>query len=84
MLIAADAGFLPDFLMLSPIIAVIATIHWVFIVLWIVVLVLVLLVDSGFPGSQVTVAASIQSFCRSLHRFVAGLKEYQQIVFSIS
>jgi len=75
------AAGLPVFyllLLISPIVSIIASFHWLLIVLWIIFLVFVLL-RFRLSWVTITVAAILNLFfCLIMPVFWGGLKEYQQ------
>ncbi|MCB5260593.1 MAG: FtsW/RodA/SpoVE family cell cycle protein [Candidatus Cloacimonetes bacterium] len=78
MLIAAEVPLFYILLIISPVISIIASVHWLFILLWIVIFVL-LLMWSRLSWVAITVASIINVFIALIMPlFWMGLKDYQQ------
>ncbi|MCK9557307.1 MAG: FtsW/RodA/SpoVE family cell cycle protein [Candidatus Cloacimonetes bacterium] len=78
MLIAAEVPLFYILLIISPVVSVVASIHWLFILLWIVLLVL-LLMWSRLSWVAITVAGIANVFIALIMPvFWMGLKDYQQ------
>lgn len=78
MLIAAEVPLFYILLIISPVISVVVSIHWLLIVLWILVLV-VLLMRSRLSWVAITVSSIVNVFISMIMPlFWMGLKDYQQ------
>ena len=78
MFIAADVPLFYIVLIVSPVFAVVASIHWALIILWITILVLLLL-WSRLSWVAITVSSIINVFISLIMPlFWMGLKDYQQ------
>jgi rod shape determining protein RodA len=78
MFIAAGVPLFFILLIVSPVIAIVASMHWLAIVIWLVVLVF-LLMRSGLSWVAITVAAIVNVFVSMIMPvFWMGLKDYQQ------
>lgn len=78
MLIAAEVPLFYILLIISPVVSVVASIHWALILIWIVVLVL-LLMWSRLSWVAITVSGVINVFVALIMPvFWMGLKDYQQ------
>lgn len=78
MFIAAEVPLFFILLMISPVVSVMASLHWLGIVLWIALLVF-LLMRAGLSWVAITVASIINTFIALITPvFWMGLKDYQQ------
>jgi rod shape determining protein RodA len=78
MFIAAEVPLFFILLMISPVVSVMASLHWLGIVIWIAVLVF-LLMRAGLSWVAITVASIINAFIALITPvFWMGLKDYQQ------
>ena len=78
MFIAAGVPLFFVLLIISPVVAVVASVHWLAIVIWIGILV-ILLMRSGLSWVAITVAGIINAFVSLIMPvFWMGLKDYQQ------
>jgi len=78
MFIAVGVPLFFVLLIVSPVIAVVASVHWLAILIWLVILVF-LLMRSGLSWVAITVAAIVNVFVSMIMPvFWMGLKDYQQ------
>jgi len=78
MFIAARVHLFFILLIISPVVAIVASVHWLAIVIWLVILVFLLL-RSGLSWVAITVASIINVFISLIMPvFWMGLKDYQQ------
>ncbi|HOH59891.1 MAG TPA: FtsW/RodA/SpoVE family cell cycle protein [Candidatus Cloacimonadota bacterium] len=78
MFIASDVPLFIILLIISPVVAVVASVHWLAIVIWVLILVFLLL-RSGLSWVAITVSSIVNVFISLIMPvFWMGLKEYQQ------
>ncbi|MCB5287943.1 MAG: rod shape-determining protein RodA [Candidatus Cloacimonetes bacterium] len=78
MLIAAEVPLFFILLMISPVVSLVASLHWLGIVIWIAILILLLL-RARLSWVAITVASIINTFIALITPvFWMGLKDYQQ------
>lgn len=78
MFIAAEVPLFFILLMISPVVSLIASLHWLGIVIWIAILIF-LLMRAGLSWVAITVASIINTFIALITPvFWMGLKDYQQ------